>query len=371
MQDITDETFEGPMGDLRAFRTPGVETFKRFIRGELVGPPVSRLLGLRPTEAGLGRATFSMPVTRWLEDGFGLYWGGVYALFADAPLACAIWTTLPAGKVVTSAELSMSFIRPMSRKTSNMVGRAEVIHSGNQVGLSMVQITDQDGRTLAFGSSRCLVVDALAAGGGGETGPAASRGANAAPDPWQRPAPEGHFTFDQITNGVPIELQRLALADAPRFPIWRLTGFRGVAVEDGHFEATLPCSPWFSNGGPAIYGGLLAWAAEFTMGAAVYSTLPPGDVFGTLDMQIRFMRPALVGPAPLRLTASVRHRGRRLRIAACDVDDAEGRRVAMATSSALVVEGGVRELMKGRLPEEILAAPEGAGNPWFRSADGD
>jgi hypothetical protein len=32
--------------------------------------------------------------------------------------------------------------------------------------------------------------------------------------------------------------------------------------------------------------------------------------------------------------------------------------VAMATSSALVVEGGARELRKGRLPEEILAEAE-------------
>ena len=114
----------------------------------------------------------------------------------------------------------------------------------------------------------------------------------------------------------------------------------------------------FSNGGPAIDGGLLAWAAEFTMGAAVYSTLGPGDVFATLDMQIRFLRPALVGSGPLRLSASVRHRGRRLRMTVCDVDDTEGKRVAMATSSALVVEGGVRELVKGRLPEEILAGTD-------------
>lgn len=33
--------------------------------------------------------------------------------------------------------------------------------------------------------------------------------------------------------------------------------------------------------------------------------------------------------------------------------------MAMATSSALVVEGGVRELRKGRLPEEILSDTEG------------
>jgi uncharacterized protein (TIGR00369 family) len=95
------------------------------------------------------------------------------------------------------------------------------------------------------------------------------------------------------------------------------------------------------------------------MGAAAYSTLSVGDVFATLDMHIRFTRPALVNSGNLHLTSEVRHRGRRLRVTSCDVDNAEGQRVAMATSSALVVEGGVRELTKGRLPEEILGGSEG------------
>jgi uncharacterized protein (TIGR00369 family) len=97
------------------------------------------------------------------------------------------------------------------------------------------------------------------------------------------------------------------------------------------------------------------------MGAAVYSTLSAGDVFATLDMHIRFTRPAIVNSGDLTMTASVSHRGRRLRVTSCNVDNAEGKRVAMATSSALVVEGGVRELMKGRLPDEILAGAEGNG----------
>jgi hypothetical protein len=40
----------------------------------------------------------------------------------------------------------------------------------------------------------------------------------------------------------------------------------------------------------------------------------------------------------------------------------ESTSLAMATSSALVVEGGVRELRNGRLPEEILAETDGAEN---------
>ena len=53
----------------------------------------------------------------------------------------------------------MSFVRPLTAQTRNIVGRAETVHSGSLVGLATVQITDQDGRMLAFGSTRCLIAD--------------------------------------------------------------------------------------------------------------------------------------------------------------------------------------------------------------------
>lgn len=357
MNDIPAEAVRGSIGDPRAFERPGLETLRRYIRGDLPAPPVSRLVGMRPTEVGLGKATFAMPVTRWLEDGFGLYWGGVYALFADAPLAAAIWATLPAGKIVATSELSMSFVRPMSRNTVNLVGRAETVHAGRQVGLSMIQITDHAGRMLAFGSTRCLIADAAVHGRShsvaGDGGPVES------PDPYLRTAPQdGYFNLDEVMTGTPIELLRQAMARDQVPPVWRLTGYRPTVIEDGHIEAVLPSTAWFSNGSPSAYGGMLAWAAEFTMGLSVYSTQSPGDVFGTLDMHIRFMRPALIESGELRLNALVRHRGRRLRVTSCDIDNAEGKRVAMATSSALVVVGGVRELRNGRLPEEIVGDRE-------------
>jgi len=358
MGDIIDEPFRGSIGDQRAFQTPGMETLRRYVRGDLPIPPIARLVGLRPTEAGLGKATFTMPVTRWLEDGFGLYWGGVYALFADAPLTSAVWTTLPAGKAVTTSEVNMSFVRPMSRKTANMIGRAETVHSGTQVGLSTIQITDQDGRMLAFGSTRCLISDVPVDTGPNHAPPRLEP--TAPPDPYLRPQAEGdYFTLDQVMHGIPIDLLQRTITGETIVPVWRLTGYRPTAIGDGRCLAIVPSSPWFSNGGPSIYGGLVAWAAEFTMGVAVYATLGRGDVFATLDMHIRFTRPALIDSGNLSLEASVDHRGKRLRVSSCNVDNAQGKRVAMATSSALVVEGGVRELQNGRLPEEILGEADG------------
>jgi len=350
---ITDERFRGAIGDMRVFQSAGLETFRRFIRNELPGPPISRLIGLRPTEASLGKATFTMPITSWLEDGFGLYWGGVFGLLADAPLTAAIWTTLPPGKTATTTELNMSFVRPITRETERIVGKAETVHSGNQVGLSTVQITDQYGRMLGFGSTRCLIVDVpvdvSAEYAAPDTGPDNPQ------DPYLRPAPKGdYFSLDEVMNGTPIELQRESIERELVFPVWRLTGYRPTFVQDGYVESRLPSAKWFSNGSPSIYGGLLAWAAEFTMGAAVWSTLPAGDVFATLDMHVRFTRPAAIDTGDLMLTASVRHKGRRLRVTSCEVQNAKGKVVAMATSSVLVVKEGVRELAQGRLPDEIV-----------------
>jgi hypothetical protein len=45
-----------------------------------------------------------------------------------------------------------------------------------------------------------------------------------------------------------------------------------------------------------------------------------------------------------------------LRIASADVTGSDGKRVAMATSSALVVPGGIKALMQGWIPDEVLQA---------------
>lgn len=354
MANITDEPARGAIADLRALQQPGLETFRRYIHGELPAPPIWRLTGMQPTEVTLGKATFSMPITPWLADGTGIFWGGIYALFADSPLASAIWTTLPAGKVLTTSELDMSFVRPLTAQTRNIVGRAETVHSGSQVGLATVQITDQDGRMLAFGSTRCLIADFPV--DVNETFTEPDVGPSEPPDPFLRAPPESNFCdLSKFGDLAPIELQRSTITEGRTHPVWQLTGYRVTEIRDGYCRARIPSSRWFSNGSLSIYGGLLAWAADFTMGAAVYSTLPAGDIFATLDMHIRFTRPAPIDSGDLTIAATVRHQGRQLRVSSCEISNEEGKRVAMATGSALIIAGGARELSEGKRPEDILA----------------
>lgn len=350
---IIDEPVRGAIGDPRGFQVPGLDSGRRYVRGDLPLGPIHRLTGLKPTDAGPGRSTFSMPITRWLEDPFGIVWAGAFALLADAPLGVSIWTGLPPGKMVTTSELNLSFVRPLTRSIGNIVGRATSVHQGNQVGLSAVEISDREGRLMAYGTTRCLIVDAPV--DMDTEYPEPDTGPDDPADPYLRPASEdAYFDLDTIVNGKPIEVQRRIIAGDVIPNHARLFGWHWEVEGPGSVTGTVPASAWFSAGAPFLYGGMLALLAEAACGSAVYSTLEPGEVFANLDMNIRFTRPVLIGSGDLKAVGHVQHSGRRLRIASADLINAEGKRVAMATSSALVVPGGVRELMRGTPPEKLL-----------------
>jgi uncharacterized protein (TIGR00369 family) len=355
LESVIHEPLRGAIGDLRALQGSGLEGARRYVRGELPGPPIARLTGLHPTEAGFGKSTFSMPITRWFEDAFGLVWAGVFALLADAPLGTAIWTGLPPGKLVTTSELNLSFVRPFTRNTGNIVGRATSIHQGRQVGLAAVEISDRDGRTMGYGTTRCLIVD-LPVDSDVEY-PEPDTGPDDPPDPYLREAPrDGYFDLESVINGSPVDLQRRIFTGELTPNVMRLASPSWELVGEGIVLARFPTSPWYSAGGPSLYGGAIAWLAEAAMGNAVYSALEPGEVFATLDMNVRFTRPALINSGDLTIRGTVQHPGRRLRIASADVTGSDGKRVAMATSSALVVPGGIKALMQGWIPDEVLQA---------------
>jgi uncharacterized protein (TIGR00369 family) len=79
------------------------------------------------------------------------------------------------------------------------------------------------------------------------------------------------------------------------------------------------------------------------MGCAFASTLEAGQSYTTLELSINFLRP--VFQASLTATGRVVKRTRKTGLVECDVTDDEGRLVARAKSTCLVLEG---EDAKGR-----------------------
>ncbi len=326
---------------------------RRAVRGEAPRPPIHHLTGLRPTEAGLGRMTFSMPVTPWLEDAAGIIWGGVFAFFADAPISLALYTGLPPGKLPTTSELSINYLRPATRDTGTLIGRARSVYLGRDVGVSEATIEDRHGRTLAHATTRCVVVDI----------PFDADAALGLPaeiidepvDPYLRAPPDTAWSELSVFEGEKVpSMRRFVDGVHPPGPVQLLTGARFMSVEHGRAAMSWPASPWFSAGGPAMYGGALAWACDTAIASAVWSSLDADAVSASLDLQVRFLRPVMLDGSNLTIIGQVRHAGRSIKVAEAEVLDANGKRVALATGSSLVIPGGIEQLKRGRRSDQIV-----------------
>jgi uncharacterized protein (TIGR00369 family) len=120
-------------------------------------------------------------------------------------------------------------------------------------------------------------------------------------------------------------------------PVAELIGFELVEVGEGRSVVTLETGPQHTNPMGTTHGGILCDIADSAMGIAFHSTLSPGESFTTVELKINFFRP--VWKAQLRAEGKVVRRGRTVGYVECDVTDENGRVIAKASSTCLVLRG--------------------------------
>jgi uncharacterized protein (TIGR00369 family) len=322
-------------------RLPGIEQLRALI-AEGPMPPISHLAGMQLTDAGVATASFAMPATRWLLSPQGVISCGTLAILADGPLGCAVHSALPAATGYATSELSLRLLRP-ARAGGTLVARGRLVHAGPSLALSGVQIFDGDGRLLADGSSLCFVRSLRDPGGDAPAPPAAPATAMPAaesPDPYERPALGAvleQAIWDRM-SGLEI-LQAQIDGDLARPPIHYLTGLRPTEVRRGEAIFALPCHEWLCSPLRTIEGGAIAMLADSALVAAIQTTAPPGAAVAAIDLKVNFLRPASPDGRDLRAHGRVRHGGRTISIAEADVVNADGKTVAVATGSAMVLAG--------------------------------
>jgi uncharacterized protein (TIGR00369 family) len=335
---IWEEPVRGSFGDLSDLRLPGVERLLRNVNGQGARPPIHHLTGLTPIEAGVGTSAFSMPVTPWLQSPVpGVITGGIIAFLADGPLGTAIATVLPPLGYMTTSDLSLSFIQPGTLDSGTLVGRARVIHAGKSVALSEVTIEDSLGRHLAHGTSRGFL---LAAPGAPDAAvdPVAPP-EYPTPDPYlRRPVVGSPIPQDVWNRTTGLEALRGCISDrdlAP--PIHHLTGLRPIEALEGRCSFVLPASPWLASPSPVLYGGAIALLADAALSGAVMTINPAGGSFALLDLKLNFLRPVLPDGGLMTAIATLAHRGRTMAVATAELYNEEGKRIALASSSAMLL----------------------------------
>lgn len=320
------------------FALPGVEQLRIFAEGRLPAPPLTHLTGLVVEAASEGSSRWSIPASPWWRSAAGPFPGGTFAFVADAALAGAIFTTLPPGVGLASSELSINFLEPAGPSTERLVATGTVIHSGRRQALAEARIEAARGTLLAHATSRCLFQPLPFEPPDAPTDlRPVDRPAFDTPDPYERPV-DGEVVPQAVWDSTSgLDLVRLwEKGERPVSPNCSLLGVRFVEAEEGTATVSMPASLWFCTGFGAFYGGALSALVDVAINAAVTTTLPPRTSFGTLDLKIQFLRPVTPDGRELVARATVEQRGRTIAVSTARIDDADGKRVAMATGSAMI-----------------------------------
>jgi uncharacterized protein (TIGR00369 family) len=130
-------------------------------------------------------------------------------------------------------------------------------------------------------------------------------------------------------------LVRKVLASKP--PIAELIGFVVEEIGDGRAVGSLKAGPQHANPMGTLHGGVLCDVADAAMGMAFASTLAPDESFTTMSLSINFFRP--VWQSRVRAEARVINRGKSVGYLECDMTDQDGKRVAKANSTCMVLRG--------------------------------
>lgn len=332
------------------FGLPGVEQVRLITSGKVPLPPIHYLTGMRPTEVGVGSATFVMPLTGWLLTPQGLMTAGEIAILADGPLGCAIQTVLPSATGYTTTELSINMVRPVPRQ-GQLVARGRLVHGGRQLGLSETFVTDDAGRLIAHGTSRCVIFPP---------------DSDVPPPPADLPMPDeedrgwvapylrpvageilGQDVFDK-RSGLEV-MEGIISGELPSPPIKHLMGIHPTEAFEGSATFAIPATPWLTSPSGFVEGGVTACLADFALCSAIQTTVPIGAAYAPTELRVQFIRPVVADGRLVTAKATVVHRGRGLAVSRAEVTNEDGKIVAIGNASALILPGRRADLSDAAL----------------------
>lgn len=109
--------------------------------------PYAKLLGLELGEMRRGQATIQLSVRDDLKQNQGVVHGGAVASLIDTAAAFAVVTELEAGERVTTTDLTIHYLRPVS--SGRLSATARIVRGGRRLFVLSVDVTNDQQTLLA------------------------------------------------------------------------------------------------------------------------------------------------------------------------------------------------------------------------------
>ncbi|OBF91767.1 aromatic compound degradation protein PaaI [Mycobacterium sp. 852002-51163_SCH5372311] len=132
-------------------------------------------------------------------------------------------------------------------------------------------------------------------------------------------------------------LQRMVDGTIPQPPIMSTLGARLEAVAEGQAVFTMTPSESHYNPIGSVHGGVYCTLLDSAAACAIHTLLPAGVGYTSLDLSVRFVGRISVDTGLVRCTGTVTHMGRRTALAEAVLTSRNGKLLATATSSCLIL----------------------------------
>ena len=158
MNKFTSKESEDLLSMKEILEVSGFEMMQGILRGLYPPAPISKILNYELHAVEKGKVVFRGSPTADCRNPMGTLHGGWYGTLLDSAMACAVMTTLPAGKIQTTLEFKVNIIRPISiGATVDAVGLVE--HSGKSTGVAVGSLVDvKTGKLYASSSTTCIIM---------------------------------------------------------------------------------------------------------------------------------------------------------------------------------------------------------------------
>jgi uncharacterized protein (TIGR00369 family) len=128
----------------------------RRIREAIDSVPYARFLGIELDEVSNGTATLALNIRKELTQNHGVVHGGAIASLIDSATAFAIISLLEPKEKVTTVDLTISYLRPLT--DGRVTALARVVRAGRRLFVVSAEVKDSAGKLAATALSTYIKV---------------------------------------------------------------------------------------------------------------------------------------------------------------------------------------------------------------------
>ena len=158
MNDLSQKEAQDILSMAEILEIPGLDMMQGILDGIYPAAPIAKILNYKVHAVEKGKVVFRGTPNLESRNPMGTIHGGWYGTILDSAMACAVMTTLPAGKIQTTLEFKVNIIRPILAGVQvDAIGIVE--HSGKSTGVAVGSLVDvETGKLYASSSTTCIIM---------------------------------------------------------------------------------------------------------------------------------------------------------------------------------------------------------------------